>query len=188
MQRYFVFVSAAMLGMLLVSGAWAQTNYAEGQPYTAEPPLRTDWLGDTDNSELTDGDKTWGWDPVTGWVGDVANPKDIVVDLGEVKSDIGKVVVTVFVSAGSAVSTQKQVLVSVSSTSDSEGFAEVGEATTEETGAETNHPHVWEGDASGRWVKITLDAEAPGWHTLLSEIEVFASEGTSAVDEWSLYE
>lgn len=161
-------------------------NFALGQSYETDPPVRTDWLGDTDNKELTNGDKTWGWDPVTGWDGG-PNPRTVTVDLGAVKNGIRFVVVTDFISTGSAVSSANQVLVSGSTTGSTEGFTEWGEAFTWDTGDEKNYTYIWQGDpASARWVQVSLDAAAPGWHFLLSEVEVFGS--ATAVVDWAIFE
>ncbi len=189
MKKYFVFLTVACMGGLLVCSAWAQTNYAAGKTYTADPPLRTDWLGDS-GGELTDGVKDWGWTPVTGWDGmAAANPREIVIDLGATQSDIGSVAVTVFVSISSTVAPQAQVLVLGSSTSATDGFVEWGEAVTSDSGNETNYTYTWEGGpAAARWVKVVLDSEAPGSHSLLSEIEVFQAEASDVSDEWMLYQ
>ena len=189
MRKHHLAIAAVLLSVSVVPGAWAQANYAAGQSYTADPPLRTDWLGDS-GGELTDGVTDWGWDPVTGWDGSFSsNPRSLVIDLGEVKGDIGTVAVTVFVSAGSAVAPQLQILVLGSSTSESEGFVEWGEAVTQDAGEEDNRVHAWAGGpAAARWVKIVLDSETPGFHSLLSEIQVLQAAGTSAVTDWALYE
>ncbi len=191
MRTFWFSIPVAVLALVVAGGISAQpVNYAAGMTYTADPPLRTDWLGDA-GGELTNGVKDWAWDPVTGWDGSVAvNPRSIVIDLASAKSDIGSVVVTVFVSISSAVPAQKQILVSGSSTSATTGFADWGEAVTEDTGAETNYTYTWAGGpVAARWVKLILESEVAGHHSLLSEIEVFKSEGTSAVgDEWMLYQ
>ncbi|MFH1741247.1 MAG: hypothetical protein ABIH23_19765 [bacterium] len=188
MKQVFVLAVVAALAMASVPGVLAQENYAAGKSYTADPPLRTDWLGDS-GGELTNGVTDWGWDPVTGWDGSVAaNPRAIVIDLGEAKSDITSVVVTVFISISSACSPMAAVTVSGSATSGTTGFTEWGNATTEDAGNEENRVYTWEGGpAAARWVKVLLDAETPGWHALLSEIEVIGG-GASDVADWELYE
>ncbi len=190
MRKFWFSIPVAVLVLVVAGNISAQpVNYAAGMTYTADPPLRTDWLGDS-GGELTDGVKDWAWGPVTGWDGSAANPRSVVIDLGSVKSDIGSVVVTVFVSVGSAVAPQKQILVSGSSTSATAGFAEWGEAVTKDTGDEANYTYTWTGGPfAARWVKVILDSQTPGYHSLLSEIEVFKAEGSSAVgDEWMLYQ
>ena len=171
-----------------VSEPLGDINYAAGMSYTAEPPFRTDWLGDA-GGELTDGVTDWAWDPVTGWNGmESENPRAVTLDLGEVKDDIGGVAVTVFVSLSSAVPPQAQVLVLGSTTSATDGFTEWGEASANNTGAEENYIYIWTGGpVPARWVRVILDSEAPGSHSLLSEIEV-RNAGTSAVTDWALYE
>lgn len=186
MKRERIVISMLLLGLVMVPGVLAQTNYAAGKPYTSDPPLRIDWLGDS-GGELTDGVTDWSWPTVTGWDGG-PDPRAITIDLESVKTDIGSVVITVFVSISSAVPPQASITIFGSTTSATDGFTEWGEATTESTGNEANYIYTWTGGPSAaRWVKVVLSSQNPGSHSLLSEIAVLKAE-VSGVDDWALYE
>ncbi|MCD6385854.1 hypothetical protein J7M23_08775 [Candidatus Sumerlaeota bacterium] len=187
-----VLLMVFIISMVLVGVSFAQpVNYALGKSYTANPPLTPSsswWLGeDPPYTKYTDGISAWAWGAVSGWQGpDNVSSVTLIVDLGEVKSDIAKLQVDQFVSHSSAVRESSKI--KCYGSIDGSTYTYWGDMfSSGTTGGETmwHWVHCNVVPQSAQYVKFELywDSAWQGSHKLLSEIYVWSAE---ALDDAAL--
>ncbi|MCD6385852.1 hypothetical protein J7M23_08765 [Candidatus Sumerlaeota bacterium] len=182
MKRVSLLVLLAMITVSVLSTpASAQLNYALGKSYTVDPlltPSSVWWLGeDPPYTKWTDGSSNFVWGDMTGWQGpDYVSSATIVLDLGETKTDIGKVQVDQMVSHVSTVYECNQI--KCYGSENGVDFTFWGDLDAPGMGGD-EIILVWSWEPTeaktARYVKYELywPSENQGSHKLLSEIYVF---------------